>query len=160
MRRYRTPLLVFLLLLGSAILFVGRWQIMPATIAQADGTPALLFQSERLWAPLDAAAHAVDAKLEDHDGQRVLCRGELCLLLNSDVVRTQGSVELVDILWLADALGLGDAKPNRLGAMLNASSAPDNQLAPDFALPDLDGKKLSLSDFRGKKTAVYIWGSW
>ena len=34
------------------------------------------------------------------------------------------------------------------------------QLAPKFTLPDLDGKARHLEDFRGKKTLLYIWGSW
>ncbi len=31
------------------------------------------------------------------------------------------------------------------------------ELAPDFALPDTDGKSWKLSDFRGKKSVVLIW---
>ena len=32
--------------------------------------------------------------------------------------------------------------------------------APDFALPDLDGKLHRLSDHRGKKVLVVTWASW
>jgi len=32
--------------------------------------------------------------------------------------------------------------------------------APDFTLPDLDGKTHSLSDYRGKKVFVVSWASW
>jgi cytochrome oxidase Cu insertion factor (SCO1/SenC/PrrC family) len=36
------------------------------------------------------------------------------------------------------------------------------QPAPDFTLEDTDGKNISLSDFRGKKTAVLVFyrGFW
>jgi peroxiredoxin len=34
------------------------------------------------------------------------------------------------------------------------------ELAPDFTLSDLDGKPRRLSDFRGQKALLYIWGSW
>ncbi|MYG00362.1 hypothetical protein F4212_14695 [Candidatus Poribacteria bacterium] len=34
------------------------------------------------------------------------------------------------------------------------------QLAPQFTLPDLDDTPKHLQDFRGKKTLLYIWGSW
>ena len=36
------------------------------------------------------------------------------------------------------------------------------QVAPDFTLEDMDGKSITLSDFRGKKTAVLVFyrGYW
>jgi hypothetical protein len=33
-------------------------------------------------------------------------------------------------------------------------------VAPDFALPDRDGKLVRLSDFRGKKVLLITWASW
>ncbi|MBM3933720.1 MAG: redoxin domain-containing protein [SAR202 cluster bacterium] len=33
-------------------------------------------------------------------------------------------------------------------------------LAPDFTLPDTDGAPVSLSSYRGKKLAIFVWGSW
>jgi hypothetical protein len=32
--------------------------------------------------------------------------------------------------------------------------------APDFTLPDVNGKPHSLSDFRGKKVFLVTWASW
>ena len=32
--------------------------------------------------------------------------------------------------------------------------------APDFSLPDMSGKRHSLSDFRGKKVLLLTWASW
>jgi len=32
--------------------------------------------------------------------------------------------------------------------------------APDFTLPDIDGKLHSLSDFQGKKVFLVTWASW
>jgi hypothetical protein len=52
-------------------------------------------------------------------------------------------------------------------AFWSFSDAPDeigNRLrsleAPDFMLPDLDGKLHSLSDYRGKKVLLMSWASW
>lgn len=32
--------------------------------------------------------------------------------------------------------------------------------APDFSLPDLEGKKVSLTDFKGKVVLLNIWATW
>jgi peroxiredoxin len=32
--------------------------------------------------------------------------------------------------------------------------------APDFTLPSLDGDPVSLSDYRGKRVALFMWASW
>jgi cytochrome oxidase Cu insertion factor (SCO1/SenC/PrrC family) len=32
--------------------------------------------------------------------------------------------------------------------------------APAFALPDLDGKQVSLSDLRGKVAMLFFWTTW
>jgi len=39
----------------------------------------------------------------------------------------------------------------------NTSSAV---MAPDFTLPDLDGKEVRLSDHRGKKVLINFWTTW
>ncbi len=41
-----------------------------------------------------------------------------------------------------------------------AEVASGNIEAPNFTLPDLSGKKVSLSDFRGKWVVLDFWGSW
>jgi peroxiredoxin len=33
-------------------------------------------------------------------------------------------------------------------------------LAPDLALPALDGRVIRLSDFRGRPLLVFAWASW
>jgi peroxiredoxin len=33
-------------------------------------------------------------------------------------------------------------------------------LAPDIALPTIDGRTLRLSDFRGQRLLVFMWASW
>jgi thiol-disulfide isomerase/thioredoxin len=40
---------------------------------------------------------------------------------------------------------------------LGADYAADNRTAPDFELPDVTGKKVKLSDFKGKVVILNIW---
>lgn len=32
--------------------------------------------------------------------------------------------------------------------------------APEFSLPDLDGRPVTLADFRGRVTLVFFWATW
>ncbi len=36
----------------------------------------------------------------------------------------------------------------------------ENYLAPDFTLPDIDGKKMTLSDYRGSIVFLNFWATW
>ena len=50
----------------------------------------------------------------------------------------------------------GEEVPNDTAVGLGIGHAP-----PVFTLPDLySGELVSLSDFRGKKTAFFMWASW
>ena len=37
---------------------------------------------------------------------------------------------------------------------------PDNALAPEFTLDDLEGNQVTLSDFRGSVVLIYFWATW
>jgi peroxiredoxin len=42
----------------------------------------------------------------------------------------------------------------------NSKKPLESSLAPDFTMPDVDGKLVSLSSFKGKYVLVDFWASW
>lgn len=91
-----------------------------------------------------------------------MCRAGQCVPLPGDAVR-DANVD-VDAFW------------RRLGAPVVHSDARDvwvlgagadernrtlaGATAPDFTLPDLDGKPHTLSSLRGRKVFLFTWASW
>ena len=57
------------------------------------------------------------------------------------------------ITWQAKALEI------RLGSH-NPTAALNGKRAPAFSLPALDGRTVSLADYRGKNVVVTFWASW
>ncbi len=93
-----------------------------------------------------------------------LCRGDVCIPVR-DRERLVGP-DGIDLEELARVLGRPLAlEPNeRMAALAQAATdrkaALTGSLAPDFPLPDLDGKLHSLSDHRGKKVLLVAYASW
>ena len=46
------------------------------------------------------------------------------------------------------------------GGVEPATAALDGKVAPAFTLPDLDGKKISLANYRGKALLINFWATW
>ncbi len=60
------------------------------------------------------------------------------------------------ILWTA-----ASRVPSAVGAPLSSSPSPrEGFLAPDFTLDTLDGKRITLSELRGKIVVVNFWATW
>ena len=91
-----------------------------------------------------------------------MCRDERCVPLPAAAVK--GSDVDVEAFW--QSLGgpviasqAGDAWV--LGAPAEERNAALEGLqAPDFTLPDVDGKPRTLSELRGKKVFLATWASW
>ena len=99
-----------------------------------------------------------------------ICRDELCFPIpkarRSAFLNEQGSVTWFNLSEFARLLRQPAAfdpesfvyyfgpRPEEQNGYL------DSLTAPDFKLPDVNGKEHSLSDFRGKKVLLLTWASW
>lgn len=135
---------------------------MSVTILYGDRTTVVPGAHERgghVWlAPADLAS-ATGWKLEDVG----LCQGDACVRTQAEWVDVEGRIDLSAFAAHQGQPELHEADGNlrAYGASVNTRrDALFSLEAPDFTLPDLDGKLHSLSDYRGKKVFLYSWGSY
>lgn len=90
------------------------------------------------------------------------CRADLCI----PVPKTMVNGEYFDFSAFAKLTGqaeVGDTTSRvwSYGEMpVLRGSFLESRVAPDFAVPDRQGRAVKLSDFRGKKVLVVTWASW
>lgn len=112
---------------------------------------------EHLWLTAADFAAATGWKLETEG----LCRGDACVRTDAAWLDDDGHIDLSafaahlgqPVVHDGNAWAVGEAAGARRDALLSTQ-------APDFELPDLDGKLHKLSDYRGKKVYLYSWGSY
>ena len=124
--------------------------------AQIDAAPS----GDDLWVEAAALPGSTGWELTPQG----LCQGHLCV----PVTRGSGIVDgtRVNVVALARALeqpvvhddahavwSIGESATARRAAL-------QSLVAPDFALPDLDGRSHRLSDYRGRKIFLVSWASW
>ena len=99
-----------------------------------------------------------------------ICRGDLCVPIpagaDANFSSKRDGVTYLNFTALADLTDkpwAGDSK-HRVWYFGAQAAERGNALksleAPDFELPDLDGKMNRLSDYRGKKVFLLAWASW
>jgi hypothetical protein len=111
---------------------------------------------------LDPAALKDALGWEVHDG--LLCNDAMCIPLADEgaLVRDGG----IDLTAFARALDRPLAVDTEEGAAFLGTSARERsqalaaQQAPDFSLPDLDGRLHTLREHRGKRILLVAWASW
>src|SRR5215510_256256 len=97
-----------------------------------------------------------------------VCRDELCFPIpkarRSAFLAKQGSTTLFNLSEFARLLRqpvAHEASVWYFGPRSDEQNAfVSSLIAPDFKLPDANGKVHSLSDFRGKKVLLLTWASW
>jgi hypothetical protein len=119
-----------------------------------------------LWLTLDDLTRATGFVLKPQG----VCRKELCFPLpaarKSEFLINRGSTQWFNLSAFARMLHQPIAYDDALATWYFGPrpEVQSNYLAsfqaPNFTLPDMDGKPHSLSDFRGKKVLIITWASW
>jgi hypothetical protein len=145
---------------------------MSVTLLYADRPPyradAAATAGDDLWLAADALPAATGWTLTA-DG---LCQGDRCVPIPPGARPTllrggdPATVPEVNVAALARLLEqpvlrddthavwcIGDSAPARRAALHSLE-------APDFALPDLEGRPHALSEYRGRKVFLVSWASW
>lgn len=135
-----------------------------------DAQPVLFAEppvlKDGIWlVPLEHFAKQLGLKVEYLADEKivVLCGGtesELCVPLRFQ----NGKSGVIDIDGVTYARPTSVAEPFGFELYKTSPNAIEviqpEHLAPEFTLPDLQDTARHLRDFRGKKTLLYVWGSW
>lgn len=94
-----------------------------------------------------------------------LCRGAVCVPTtnHTGLVDDAGDVDVqafASLLGRACAVDLDEGVAVLAGAAADRQARAADRTAPDFELPDLDGRPVALHDYDGKKRLVATWASW
>lgn len=132
---------------STTILYDDR--ISEGIDASADGA--------HLWLTAADLTRATGWKVEPEG----LCRGDACVRTQPAWSDAQGRVDLAAFTSYMGQPMIRDGEAFAFGESLSVRRDSLFSLeAPDFTLPDIDGKLHRLSDFRGKKVFMYSWGSY
>ena len=138
-----------------AVTIIYEDQAAPVENAQAQG--------DDLWMPLRELQAATGWELKPQG----LCRDERCVPIppgRRDQFLRAG--DFVNLAALARQLGQPVVHDDAhalwfFGESANTRRATLASLkAPDFTLPDIDGKLHSLADYKGRKVLLLSWASW
>ncbi len=141
---------------------------MPATVIYGDRPttlPAARADGDDLWLSATDLAAATDWEIKPEG----ICRAEVCVPVVGErpaMVREDGAEPALNLAAFARYMGQPTAHDDTAGIWYFGAPSSDAQTrmltltAPDFALPDLEGRMHRLSDHRGKKVFLLAWASW
>ena len=140
---------------------------MTATILCNERPPyvsAATAEKENLWVPVSELHAATGWELRPEGA----CRGDVCVPIprgrEAEFLRERPA--RFNVAELARWLGLPVVHEDAHGVWSFGETAADRSKsmrslqAPDFTLPDLDGRPHALADYRGKKVFLVFWASW
>ena len=99
-----------------------------------------------------------------------ICRDEMCIPVPADraasMVQDRGDDDWLNLAEFARYMGLPYAH-DASGQVWSVGASPQalqtnlaGLEAPDFTLPDIEGRSDSLRNYRGKKVFLLLWSSW
>ena len=126
--------------------------------------PLSALPADDLWVTLDDLKRATGFVIKPQG----VCRDELCFPIpkarSSAFLSKQQSTTWFNLSEFARLLRQPIAHEKEVwyfGPRADEQNAFISSLvAPDFKLPDMNGKSHSLSEFRGKKVLLVTWASW
>ncbi len=131
----------------GTLLFDGR-----ETQVEARGGDALWLDTSQL-----------EAATGFHLEPQGFCRGELCAPVPPGEAARLRADGRANVLALAGQLRRPVVRDDAHG-VISVGPEPGSRLAgaeaPDFTLPDFEGRQHSLSQYRGKKVLILSWASW
>ena len=140
---------------------------MSATILYNERPPyasAAEAEQDNLWMPASELHAATGWELRPEGA----CRGDVCVPIprgrEEEFLRERPA--RFNIAGLARLLGQPVVRNEAHGVWSFGESAADRSSAmrslqaPDFTLPDLEGRPHSLADYRGQKVFLVFWASW
>jgi hypothetical protein len=142
---------------------------MPATILTSDSESVAADarrDGDALWLRNDELLATTGWEIKPEG----VCRGELCVPLPEDragaLLTERDGATWLDVAGFASFVGLDTAHDAATDTWYFGPGPAEGrgQLsmleAPDFELPDLEGRMHRLSNHRGKKVLLALWASW
>jgi len=157
-----------LLLLLLLTVLPARGKEVRATIVYDDVAspiPNARVDSSQLWITTTDLKRATRFEVKPQG----VCRDELCFPLPKarleEFVHKDSAGSWFNLTAFAQLVHQPVAHDEAMSAWYFGLRSDQRQImnsltAPNFTLPDIDGKMHSLSDFRGKKVFLVTWASW
>jgi hypothetical protein len=165
--KWRFSSTIFLLFLSTACVS-AQGRETHATIVYDDRATEISTANEdaaQLWISTADLKRATRFELKPQG----VCQGELCFPVpksrEQEFVRKSPAKTWFNLVAFAQLVRQPVAHDEALSTWYFGLRSDQRQglsslQAPDFTLPDMNGKTHSLSDFRGKKVLLLTWASW
>lgn len=125
--------------------------------------PSASAQGDNLWLSLGDLHASTGWELKPQG----LCRGETCVPIpHGREAEFLDAGERFNLAAFARHMGQAVVHDDAHGVWMFGEAANARRAAllsleaPDFSLPDLDGRMHSLSQYRGRKVLLLSWASW